>query len=379
VHQRTELGVQGADAIVDDHVRADGRDVVLHLDVEVVDSKVETRNKARRPHAANGVGVGGFRTQVRIATGLTVVLLGRIGLDGQNLGRRQVEHGGAAHDQRIGRRLAAAQQSAGIHRAVEHDVLRREQFDHVRGADRAVVAGAQAQAIDDRPVTGGLVGVGGPGVRVVGEAVGQFGGDVLGPGLVLHEWDARFAVEFVDVVAAVHRGLGRAVAVHVAGSLGEIRPGVEVLAAVLGAEADADLVVGHRALDALGQRANDVKVRHLLDDVAGREGRRLQILQGRRGDPAQGEVIDGHAVRVAAVDHRLADDLAGGVAPRDQRPVDPRGDEVAVLLLRQRRLPVLQEGVVAPVAADLALQADDVALLLVVEDGQAATAFDGRP
>src|SRR5260221_3279265 len=53
-----------------------------------------------------------------------------------------------------------------------------------------------------------------------------------------------------------------------------------------------------------------------------------------------------------------------------------RSDEVVLRLLVQRGLAVLQEAVVAPVAGDVALQADDVALLLVVEDRQAAAAFD---
>src|SRR5260221_14727596 len=53
-----------------------------------------------------------------------------------------------------------------------------------------------------------------------------------------------------------------------------------------------------------------------------------------------------------------------------------RSDEVVLRLLVQRGLAVLQEAVVAPVAGDVALQADDVALLLVVEDRQAAAALD---
>ena len=85
------------------------------------------------------------------------------------------------------------------------DVLRREQLDDVRRADGAVVAGAEAQAVDDLPVAGHLVGVGVADRGVVGEAVAELQRDVLGERHVADQRDAGFAEQLVDVEAAVDR------------------------------------------------------------------------------------------------------------------------------------------------------------------------------
>ena len=309
-------GVSSAVAPGQDVVGAEDRDRVLDRDVEVIDRDREARCKARLEHDAVGVRIRILRCQLGIAALQEVVLTCRaVQRRAPSLppARRSP---GSCRESRCSSALtrvvvagsACSAPAARIARRIEQvEALCREQLDDVGRTDRLLVAGTQADVRNRRPLEAKLVSVGLHAVTVVRVTVGGVEGQALRERLVLSDRDPGFHEEFLDRRGAADADRRATRAAQRARFLQRVDGVAERVAPILGAEHQLDAVGGPRRLDAVGAEvAVDDAVVDLLVDAADLQARGLQVGELVLGHAARDERIPGHAVRIRAVDDRLA-------------------------------------------------------------------------
>ena len=158
---------------------AERRDRVLDLDVEVVDRDREARREARLEHDAVGVRVRRPPASGRCCrpAGTGTVLPGCRATPEPTRPRARPSR----RILRDARLRIAGRRTAGIAGRVEQvEALRGEQLDDVGRTDRTLVAAAQADVGNRRPLEAELVGVGLDAVAVVGVAIGGVEREALG-------------------------------------------------------------------------------------------------------------------------------------------------------------------------------------------------------
>ena len=307
---------------------AEGRDRVVDLDVEVVDRDREARREPRREHDAVGVRVRLLRRQVVLPpwrklywpAGLSSAFAPDLCPPARP---RRCTPPRSPPD-----RGFAAPQGSPVH-VEQVEALRREQLDDVGRTDRTLVAAAQADVLDRRPLEAELVGVGLHAVAVVRVPVRGVERQALHAGTILGDRHAAFEEQLFDLGAAADAD-GRAAGTgELARRLQRVDLVLQRVAAPLGAEHHLDAVGGERRLDAVHP---EVTVHHgvvdLLVDAAGLEAGCLEIVELVLRDAARLERIPGHAGRVGAVDDGLAGRHAADVdhVQRALQAVDRRSN-----------------------------------------------------
>ncbi len=195
-------------------------DLVLDLDPVVIDAAREIRQHARRERDTEVDGVGHFRSKLRVTAGELSALSGYALRDRV---RRSAVAELCCRDARV---LALRQRctgwdelvvgiyrrGAGIHaqEGLQTEVLRVEQLDDVRRADRMLERGAQRDVRDGRVLQLELVGIGLTRQRVVGIAVARVEIQVVNSGGVFRDRNASLDEPFLDTVPVVDRYRGRA-------------------------------------------------------------------------------------------------------------------------------------------------------------------------
>ncbi len=363
VDQRTERRSAVLSAGVQDDVRVQRLDDVVHLDVEVVDREGEARKHVRSENTAHREGVGLLRLQVRVAALQAVVLRSAVRCEvavgrGRNPGVQAL---------RLGVRRGGADTGVGVDQ--QGHLLGQIEFKHVRRPHRALVAGAEAEVVHGLPFTGELVGVGDTRRDVVREAIAGVQGQGLEEGHVLDDRDTSFAEGFVHLEGAALASGRAALAGQVARREFRVHVQGQVLTAIFGADRDRDLVGSPWALQrqgAVGRRAE-----HHFTGVAVLEAGLLDVIQGPGGDAADREDVVGHAAGVAGGARQGAAGVGDiqGVADVPQR-------HVVQELFRIDRAREQAVDVILPVAGDLALAAKHDAVVGVAKIVVTAAAFD---
>ena len=162
---------------------------------------------------------------------------------------------------------------------------REEQFDDVRSANRAVVAGPEADVADRRELGRELVRIRGEAVAavdlVIRVTVAAGDRELLDEG-VADDRHLDFGEQLADVERTVVREGRTALAGKVAGLEFDVRVEVQKLLTILGADVDADPAVRPRRLETIfAAFERHVRVGDRLVDVAALEARGLQVVQRR--------------------------------------------------------------------------------------------------
>ncbi len=339
--QAAEGRVTRVAAVADDRVRAQRLDRLLDLDVEVVDRHHQVRNELRLEHEAHGVGVRDFGLQRRVATDLRIDLRSRVDVDVAEL--RRGDTGVGAERRRVTvdeARRRIHRTPARVGRAARADDGRGVQVADGGRADRAVVAAAEPDVLNRRPLDTKLVGVGVEARRVRRVAVASLDRQVVRARLLVDEGHVDFGEAFRDVELAVDRVIRAVATRREAVAEDVVRIEVVDFLAVLGTDVDDETAGRCRRLDAVLAEVTRDRTRgdvlRRLRLVARRDG---QVVEGRRRDAARHPDVPGYAVRVRAV--QLRD--AGRIAVRAGHDVERVGD-----LLRARKLPSMSAKFVMP-------------------------------
>ena len=190
-------------AVVDHILRRDRADRVVDLDVVVIRRDRQPRNEARLQHHTDGVGVGGFLAQIGIARDSACKAgaerIGEAGRDavGAAVVDAVLDVGITGSHQRVDLGLVA-----GIERAEEGSLRRREEFRDVRRPHRARVGAAHADVLDRRPEAVDRVGEHPADRAVVRIAARKFEAQFVEERHILDKRGAEFAEQFDHVVLA---------------------------------------------------------------------------------------------------------------------------------------------------------------------------------
>jgi hypothetical protein len=198
--------------------------------------------------------------------------------------------------------------AAGIACHVEQvEALRREQFDDIGRTDRLLVAGTEPDVLDGRPLEAELVGVRLHAVAVVRVPVRGVEREAFRARLVLGDRHPGFHEELFDLRAAADADRRAAGTGELAGLLQRVDLVLQRVAAPLGADHQLDAVGGERRLDAVHPEVTrDGGVVDLLVDAADLEAGCLEVVELVLRHTARDERVPRHAIRVGAVDDRLA-------------------------------------------------------------------------
>ncbi len=280
-------------AVAEADAQRDAADDAVQIDVVVVDAGLEPGQEVRREHAAERVGVGGFRPEGGVAALQHGALVGRALRDLPVVGGRDA----GVLAGRQGRRVSGAEGARVLgHVAGVGHRFRRVELEDARRPDRAVEAAAEAEVRGRRPLAAALEGARVEAGGVGRVAVARVQRHVMHPRHVLHHRNPQFAVAFGHAQGVVDGHRGAAEPGHVVAELGLVGRVAERVAAHLEAQGDADAFAGPGGLEpVLGQVARGGAFHDGLGGVAARGADFVQVAERRRRDAAFLEDVVGHA------------------------------------------------------------------------------------
>ena len=375
VDQAAEERIRRLGAHGHDRIRADAPDRATQLDVEPVDADRQARDEPRLQDDTDRIGVGHLGREIHVAADQAVILVGRVRLNGLTRGQA------LGDTSRI--RSGDHETRARIGAAVENDPVRREQILHRRRTHRAVIATAERDVADRGQLSLDLVGVGAEraAARILVARIAVATRDrELVDEVVGDDRDTNFAEGFLHVERAADRKRRRALAGEIARLEFQIRGEVERFLPIFGAERDTDALVRPRELDpVIAELAGQAGRRDRLAVHAALEARRLEVGERVGGHPVQREDVVGHAVRIVAAGLRRAADRPIRTADDVEGAGQAGHREVIEIGLGEVRPAILIVDVIGPGRIDLALDADDRAILDVLQIVTATAAFNVAP
>ena len=348
-------------AFIQDELRVQRADPFLDSDRIVVHAEVEPVDEAGRPHQTEGVGVGFFRSQVRVPPLQHVVLGSRRVGDIAELGGRDAAPGALFQGAARGRSAIGHGTAAGIFGHIEQvQALRSEPFPHVRSADRPLKTGPQLDAGIDGPSRTDAEGVGLQVEIVVGIAIAHVEPQFFRIRCALDQRDTGFEEKFRHVESPADRRGGAALAGPVAATVGFVGIESQVLFAVFTAEHHVHAGVGERRRDAVvAEMAGEVPGHHRLVGRSLGGQRQGQVIHHIRRHPALLKDVPGHAIRVGAIQHGPAHGVAGSrMFHHVQRAPDPGDRQVVQVGVLHVHLGVLIVQFVEPTVTQVAPQTE---------------------